>query len=266
MKFILFFITVIVIQGINLPIPSFGNKNPDCLFHVPSNTLLQEQDNGDVLVQPPQGDSYILTCKSNNISHKEVISGYFEYAMYQSPGITSFSGLWTVPQPPASIGTGIVYLWNGLVQFNVNQSTVLQPVLQYGRTPAGGGDYWGVASWYVTATGIVMYSDLVQVNTDDVILGNMYLSGSTWLSVATDKNSGKSSTLRVNGLPSQDYAYVVLEVYVTGCSNLPPNPTTFSALSLSNANGPITAQWGAYPTNECNSGVTIVNPQTVTIT
>ena len=40
---------------------------------------------------------------------------------------------------------------------------IIQPVIQYGPSFGGGGDYWTLGSWYVTLTNDVVVSELVQV-------------------------------------------------------------------------------------------------------
>jgi len=244
---------------------NFGSIRPECVFHVENGCIAEEQLNGDVIVYGPDGE-YIKRLSCPNGKKVNSISGYIDYVEYKdSVGIDSFTGYWTVPDAPSK-PNGLVYLWNGLVQFQVNTSTVLQPVLQFGFSPAGGGNYWGIASWYVTATGLALYSNLVSVNVGDSIYGNMYqTSPGNWVCVATDKNTGQSSTLNVNSLPAQYYAYVVLEVYVNDCTNLPSQSTTFTQLTLNDGNGPISASWQPQTADQCNGQVTIQNPQTVII-
>lgn len=46
-----------------------------------------------------------------------------------------------------------------------NSTMIYQPVLQWGESAAGGGNYWGVASWYVDGQGgLALHSNLVRVN------------------------------------------------------------------------------------------------------
>jgi len=51
-------------------------------------------------------------------------------------------------------------------------------VPQWGESPAGGGDYWAVASWYVDGeNGVAFHSSAVQVNPGDTLVGVMTLTG-----------------------------------------------------------------------------------------
>jgi hypothetical protein len=48
-------------------------------------------------------------------------------------------------------------------------------MLQYGPSAAGGWDYWAIASWYVTLTDDVIYSEIQTVQSGDVIFGTLVL-------------------------------------------------------------------------------------------
>jgi hypothetical protein len=53
----------------------------------------------------------------------------------------------------------------------------LQPVLQWGPSAAGGGEYWTVASWYVTSRGQAFHTPLVRVESGQLLVGEMALVG-----------------------------------------------------------------------------------------
>jgi hypothetical protein len=82
-------------------------------------------------------------------------SGWIAYTYWNNGtgnSITSFETTWEVPPPPASDSGQLIYLFNGIQNYGSNYG-ILQPVLQWGTSPAGGGPYWAVASWYVTSLG-----------------------------------------------------------------------------------------------------------------
>ena len=56
---------------------------------------------------------------------------------------------------------------------------ILQPVLQWGNSPAGGGSFWAITNWFVGSpeTGIALHGPLVQVNSGDILQGIMTLQG-----------------------------------------------------------------------------------------
>ena len=56
---------------------------------------------------------------------------------------------WTVPPAPATQNGQTIFLFPGIQ----NSTMIYQPVLQWGPSAAGGGNYWAVASWYVDGQG-----------------------------------------------------------------------------------------------------------------
>jgi hypothetical protein len=105
-------------------------------------------------------------------------SGWISYAYWNNAtgnAITSFSTTWVVPPEPAAQDGQTIFLFNGIQ----NSSWIYQPVLQFGTSEAGGGNYWAVASWYADGQGgAAYYSQLVPVNPGDVLVGVMTLTGS----------------------------------------------------------------------------------------
>jgi hypothetical protein len=87
-------------------------------------------------------------------------------------------------------------------------SVILQPVLQWGESSAGGGNYWAIASWQVFSDGTAYYTDLTQVSTGDTILGVIRLESAipgftTWLVFAEDENTGESQSGTYYGFESE---------------------------------------------------------------
>lgn len=54
------------------------------------------------------------------------------------------SGEWYVPSNPSVNGGETIFLFNGIAP--TAQDWILQPVLQYGVSAAGGGNYWAIAT------------------------------------------------------------------------------------------------------------------------
>ena len=91
--------------------------------------------------------------------------GYIAYAAWlnthaSSSQISYFNTTWSVPPAPATYNGQLVYLYTGMKP--ADYGAILQPILQYGVSPAGGGAYWSVANWYVTETD-AYYTSLVDV-------------------------------------------------------------------------------------------------------
>jgi hypothetical protein len=105
-------------------------------------------------------------------------SGWITYASYIEPAATRIREMWTtwtVPPPPTRQDGQLIYLFNGLQDIPVTQ--ILQPVLQWGVSPDGGGNSWAVANWLVPAstTAPTYKSPLVAVNPGDTLVGGMKL-------------------------------------------------------------------------------------------
>lgn len=179
----------------------------------------------------PEGDA------ANQVP--EVGSGWITYAGWENgtgSSITSFSTTWTVPPPPANLGRQLIFLFSGIENHGANYG-ILQPVLQWGRSAAGGGPRWMVASWYVTNDGSALYSPLVPVNPGDTLVGVMTLTGVSPVaggSPTFDYNcvfTGLPQTsLNVRGIGELLWCNQTLEAYrVTDCDHYPDTPSTSMA-------------------------------------
>ena len=92
--------------------------------------------------------------------------------------ITSLVTTWTVPPPPRTQSGQIIYLFNAF-QVNIASSNpalagihILQPVLQWGTSPDGGGNNWAIASWLVGGPNQpVGKTPLINVNPGTILTG-----------------------------------------------------------------------------------------------
>ena len=144
-----------------------------------------------------------------------------------SDDIDYMAGSWTVPSYPSANGA-LIYLFNGIEPSSA--SWMLQPVLQYGVSPAGGGNYWAIASWLVSSNQ-AFHSPLATVYPGNSISGfteMTAISGSTkyWEVEAKDTTTGSYSYLSAD-VPGQHWTWAyagVLEAYnITSCSQFPSN-------------------------------------------
>jgi len=148
---------------------------------------------------------------------------------------------------------------------------IIQPVLQYGgASENGGGNYWGVASWYVTLNDGALWSTELKVNPGAVILGSMIMTGpTTWFISGAVNGQNTSITVNKPRLAEQPWAYNTLEVYNIGsCSYFPPSgsASSFTNLQLSDAKGTVTPTWISNANKgHCTAHLTVTNPSTVSI-
>ena len=148
------------------------------------------------------------------------------WAQIKSPtggNVTSLNSTWVVPGEPQVRAGQTLFWWNGMEP--ADTSAVLQPVLQWGSSAAGGGDYWAVSSWFVSGSQGSHFSPLVRVASGDVISGTNTLlaDGITWAISASTPGS-KPSELTFKPAPGAwPTAYHVLEAYgVTTICDLYP--------------------------------------------
>lgn len=84
--------------------------------------------------------------------------------------ITSLTSKWVVPPAPSSNGA-LIYLFPSVEP--ADGSAIVQPVLQWGVSPAGGGNSWKLANWYVRG-GTALHSGLMSTTAGHTIKRNPY--------------------------------------------------------------------------------------------
>ena len=144
--------------------------------------------------------------------------------------ISRFATSWTVPPAPKTQSGQLIYFFNALE--DQAGKDILQPVLQWGTSGAGGGSYWSVASWYVDSAKHAFCTEVVQVNEGDKVTGIMTAVVQADASIHyTSEFQGISGTgLVADGLSQLVSAYETLEVYtLKQCSDYPNTAMTAMA-------------------------------------
>ncbi|KAF8310646.1 hypothetical protein DL93DRAFT_1574998 [Clavulina sp. PMI_390] len=162
-----------------------------------------------------------------------------------SAPITSFSATWTVPFKPPHPNEGqILFLFNAMEPSTGD--SILQPVLQYGISAAGGGPYWAIANWYGVGN-LFFHTTLQRVNSGQILTGEMKLAG-----ISSDGHSytslfrGIGDRLTVTGAKQLQWATETFEVYnLQTTSELPLFWTLFWNIQLKTAAGYPNAVWSA---------------------
>jgi hypothetical protein len=131
----------------------------------------------------------------------------------------------TVPEPPEHDGA-LIYLFAGAQDMQL--STILQPVLQWGSNGCFGGDHWCVACWQADANGCHHVSEPMRVEPGADIEGTLQVKGYTdygcdWEIVAKDLGTSEQTRLDVPGLSSLLLFLVggALEAYSLDCCGEP---------------------------------------------
>ncbi len=163
--------------------------------------------------------------------------------------ISSFATDWLVPNPPVSQDDQLLYLFNGLE--NAANDVILQPVLQWGSSPIGGGNYWAIANWYVGApgSGLAFHSPLVQVNAGVQLHGVMTLTGQVGNSFSYKSSFiGYVTDLPVTNVDELVWAVETLECYGLKQFSDYPNSLLTAMSDIEIKLGPAEAaiQWESY--------------------
>jgi len=268
-----------------------GYRHKSCCHHVPSGSTVVEDEHGIITVRPLNADAYLLpkcryprlsrvSPKSENGSKPGEVEGWHVYTKQNVGGnLNAFLGQWNVPDVPQGDDDQTIFMFTGLqnidwVPPNPGPNSafdIIQPVLQYGPSEAGGGSYWTLASWYVPLQGdSAVWSDLINVNAGDNIFGNMTLvSSANWYINSLDTTSNQKTDMTISRprLKTQPWAYVTLEVYdLYECDDYPTQPVNFNNLQLFVSGKQQQFQWQAIQADpSCNQLVTINSPSNVTI-
>ncbi|MFH0843006.1 MAG: T9SS type A sorting domain-containing protein [Bacteroidota bacterium] len=178
------------------------------------------------------GVNHIFKSEKYNI-HSELISqeGWITHAECQiyisDPRPAFLSAEWTVPNHPLRISNQTIFLFDGLIGIkplnNDHITFILQPVLQWGESAAGGGQYWAICNWLVTNKGQFFFDTLFKVNSGDKLQGVIKLI--SYSDTSYDYNSSfteYSKGLDVYNLPNMGSPCFALEAYnIKGCEEYP---------------------------------------------
>lgn len=205
------------------------------------------------------------------VEMSEYKDGWNTYAVYIASQIenpaTFFSAKWIVPSPP-KMNDQLLYLFTALMGWDVMDNGnyfnhILQPVLQWGLSPAGGGNYWAINNWYVNDQGF-FYDSLIVVNSGDILQGVLKET-----SVVNNRFSysscfyGYPTQLQIDSLPQLQQAYLALESYKAERSDEYPTDEKikFSDIHLETDIKNPQISWNLYKSpNNLGQYTKVVNP------
>jgi len=253
-----------------------GYRHRSCVHGVESGATVIKGKKGELLVKNPDGSAFIIPPCSypalNKKSPKGTTdqvgdSGWIEYGSFNGQNFNSFNGYWPVPSAPSSSDQQIVYIFPALM--NQAEDEIIQPVLQWGATPAGGGNFWAVASWWVTSSDQALWSTLINATTGNNLYGTMLMGAQGSWTITGTVQGGKSTTLKVTNIDPQQVATVTLEVYGVGsCSDYPSSKsTTFTGLAITDGGNSVSPVWTPNVENtDCGENVNPVSSSVVILT
>jgi hypothetical protein len=281
-------------------ITPFGYFHPSCVRSLAENELVLadgrvQHANGTTDVQAPACGFPHFTATGVLVTENAkapleanlaagnlpTIHGWLEYVSATTDtSYREISATWPVPAAPATIQGQTLFFFPGFEDYN-NILSIVQPVLQWGRSSDGGGNYWGIASWTCCILGTTFHSRLLKVSTGDTILGAILpsckakkkiQSCTTWKITTEDLTTGQKSQLAQSPAEGQVWNWgfaAVAEVYgVSQCSDFPADAgVTFSAQLYDN-NGVLISDpgWSGTPagsgvTPQCNYGLDFTNSE-----
>lgn len=193
-------------------------------------------------------------------------TGWIAYASWYNTGnspISYFATTWTVPPAPKTNHGQTIFLFNSIEP--ATGDAILQPVLQWGPSAAGGGAYWSVASWYLVGSQ-VYHTTLRRVYTGQSLNGLITLkgcSGGHYSYVSSFTNIG-GTTITASGSAELVWATETLESYnVAQGSDYPRGSTVFHGINLRTESGKPSVTWSTV--NDWADGVSAwVNRQGAT--
>lgn len=186
-------------------------------------------------------------------------TGWVAYADWYntlSSPISSFKTTWDVPKEPGTKTDGqTIFLFNSIEP--ANGDAILQPVLQWGPSAAGGGTYWAVATWYLVGSD-VYHTTPVKVSVGKELHGRILLkssSGSKYDYQAEFTNIDDTS-LKATGSAELVWATETLEVYgMKKKSDYPDSKTVFEDIALeTKSDSSPSVKWSAV--SDSDDGVT----------
>jgi hypothetical protein len=208
-----------------------GIKNSISNRSIQNSDVLSEEE----LINRPITDQWIIYSKWENSTGSPIVY---------------FSTKWVVPEPPTSENDQLIYLFNGLE--SKTGSYIIQPVLQWGVSIAGGGSHWSISNWFVgfPNSGIAFYGPLFEVYPNQELHG-LITAQKQINGLFTYRSSFENipnSELVIIDCEELVLAFETLECYkLTEFSDYPNSPSTeMREIEIRLEGHPITIEWEPY--------------------
>jgi hypothetical protein len=178
--------------------------------------IVQDFGEADPIAVPDNINLGEIIHLPNSIEPKP--SGWITYAYWSNDTttgtpVTFFHTRWRVPNAPKSDDNQTVFLFNGMQDGFGQGAHILQPVLQWGQSEAGGGNYWSITNWYVGSS--AFYGALVQVPSGTHLEGVMQQTGQSGSlhSYSSSFVNYPATNITISNAPQLWWAAETLETY-----------------------------------------------------
>jgi len=184
--------------------------------------------NNNVILKADFGDS------DSDDPDNSAWKAYAYWNYDSSPPMQNFLTKWTVPPDPTTDSGQTIFLFNSIEPSGY--PAILQPVLQWGESGAGGGSYWSIATWYLIGSNKLAFaSPLTEVSIGDSLEGVIRLTG--YSDTSFDYKAGftgiNNSLLTITGVRELVYVTETLEAYsITQSSDYPSGSTSFTDINV----------------------------------
>ena len=227
-----------------------GWVHRSCIHEVPDKSTLTDEGNGVIRVSSDRGVllkrlrpcafSRVRPDRGSRVESAPVpaIDGWVEWSQAVASGFPNgnwFNGMenyWAIPDKPSSYVGQTVFFFSAFQDSAL--SAIIQPVLQFGPSAAGGGNKWTVANWYISDSGTTVFSTLQNASAGERVFGwmsgfNCTTGGNCKWDIGICHWTGSGGPTNCTSLTTSAGSWVyteadqgVLEVYdVTSCNHLP---------------------------------------------
>ena len=208
--------------------------------------------------------------EEEQVSRKLYYSSWVTWAGFSDSSISSFTSSFLVPPPPVDyLFVTTLFFFNGLQDKGIGEGAnyILQPVLQYGKSGCGGGNYWSFAAFYVSASGRAYCGQTFKVSPGSELVGSMSRNDAdgTWNVVMEDRTANQTSTYTTGTALVDDmkptFACITMEgIVVYNCRAFPGSDETrfYDNVLLGEGGKEIEPTWeGVVKKNECDQNVRV---------
>jgi hypothetical protein len=228
----------------------FGRMHSSCVHRLPRGARVRDGEivdaNGNVLLRYGQCEFPILDRPNHGPNPRDprgslpvpAVDGYVETRnatnVLSSAGKNYYIGMEANVQVPAAPSSAtsyeVVFLFPAFE--NSAETAILQPVLQFGESGAGGGQYYSIAPWYIDHLNHTTIGELQEVATGDTLDMYMYadtcnFDGTCAWEVGIDDYTiypPVSSFIGISAIDRFQRVYAAaLEIYAVGSCNQLPN-------------------------------------------